>query len=150
MTFARGKCFPKNFSAWEYIVCYYEGWVIMHIIYKGSSIKDVRKEGVGGSREKGHVRTLGDGGVKQGWTSTKKFWRKLVKKHELMAKFQIIHITSKNGPIRTLFEKSWLWVINLALRTRTPGGRGVKNWQNFADVFYGWPLTYITDDECSS
>ena len=63
-------------------------------------------------------------------------------------------MTSKNGPIRTLFEESWLWVINLALRTRTPGGRGgrlnadkcgqggrgVKNWQNFADVFYGWPL----------
>ena len=23
------------------------------------------------------------------------------------------------------FEKSWLWVINLALRTRTLGGRGV-------------------------
>ena len=21
------------------------------------------------------------------------------------------------------------------------GGGGVKNWQNFADVFYGWPLT---------
>ena len=63
-------------------------------------------------------------------------------------------MTSKNGPIRTLFEKSWLWVINLALRTRTPGGRGVgsmrttadkrgrgvKNWQNYEDVFYGWPL----------
>ena len=65
-------------------------------------------------------------------------------------KLQIIHMTSKNGPIRTLFEESWLWVINLALRTRTPGGRlqcgqlwtrgvGVKNWQNFADAFYGWP-----------
>ena len=65
-------------------------------------------------------------------------------------------MTSKNGLIRTLFEESWLWVINLALRT--PGGRGVgsmqttvekgeggvKNWQNFADVFYGWPLTFIS------
>ena len=41
------------------------------------------------------------------------------------------------------FEKSSLLVIliHLALRTRTPGGRGVKNWQNFADVFYGWPLS---------
>ena len=36
-------------------------------------------------------------------------------------KFQIIHITSKNGPIRTLFGKSWLWVINLALRTPGEG-----------------------------
>ena len=25
--------------------------------------------------------------------------------------------------------------------TADKGGRGVKNWQNFADVFYGWPLT---------
>ena len=61
---------------------------------------------------------------------------------------------SKNGPTRTLFEKSRLWVINLALRMLTPGGRGedsmrttadkgggwIKNWQNFEDVFYGWPL----------
>ena len=65
-------------------------------------------------------------------------------------------MTFKNGLIRTLFEESWLWVINLALRT--PGGdnagaqcgqlwtrgRGIKNWQNFADVFYGWPLTFIS------
>ena len=29
-----------------------------------------------------------------------------------------------------------------SMRTR---GRGVKNWQNLADVFYGWPLrrTYM-------
>ena len=67
-------------------------------------------------------------------------------------------MTSKNGPIRTLFEESWLWVINLALRTRTPrgrgvrlnadkcgqGGRGVKNWQNFADVIV---LTTKADKE---
>ena len=38
-------------------------------------------------------------------------------------------MTSKNEPIRTLFEESWLWVINLALRTRTPGGRGVGSMQ---------------------
>ena len=42
-------------------------------------------------------------------------------------------MTSKNGPIRTLFEKSWLWVINLALRTRTPGGRGVGSMRTTAD-----------------
>ena len=47
------------------------------------------------------------------------------------------------------------WVINLALRTPGgggrlnadncgQGGRGVKNWQNFAEVFYGWPLIIYT------
>ena len=51
----------------------------------------------------------------------------------LWQKFQIIHITSKHGPIRTLFEKSWLWVINLALRTRTPGGRVVGSMRTTAD-----------------
>ena len=25
--------------------------------------------------------------------------------------------------------------------TADKGARGVKNWQNFADVFYGWPLS---------
>ena len=48
--------------------------------------------------------------------------------------------------IITLFEKSWLGYKS-CLTDATPGGvgsmrtRGVKNWQNFADVFYGWPLT---------
>ena len=48
--------------------------------------------------------------------------------------------------------------INLALQTPVGGGRlsadncgqgrggGVKNWQNFADVFYGWPLTVVLLD----
>ena len=40
------------------------------ITYKGSSIKDVRKEGEG---VKGKGTRADIGGVKQGWTSTKKF-----------------------------------------------------------------------------
>ena len=40
-------------------------------------------------------------------------------------------MTSKNGLIRTLFEESWLWVINLALRT--PGERGVGSMQTTVD-----------------
>ena len=41
-------------------------------------------------------------------------------------------------------------IIIIILRTRTPGGRGVKIWQNFADVFYGWPLTALhTSRECN-
>ena len=43
-------------------------------------------------------------------------------------KFQIIHITSKNGPIRTLFEKSWLTDADArggvgSMRTRGEGGQ---------------------------
>ena len=34
-----------------------ETFFVLNLFYKGSSIKDVRKEGGGGSREKGHVRT---------------------------------------------------------------------------------------------
>ena len=29
------------------------------------------------------------------------------------------------------------------------GRRGVKNWQSFADVFYGWPLIYIIIPKCA-
>ena len=59
---------------------------------------------------------------------------------------------SKNGPIRTLFAK----ILALGYKScladaRGEGGRlnadncgqgggWVKNWQNFLDVFYGWPL----------
>ena len=28
-----------------------------------------------------------------------------------------------------------------SVQTPTDKGEGVKNWQNLADVFYGWPLT---------
>ena len=54
------------------------------------------------------------------------------------------------GQFEHFLKNPGLWGINFALRTRTPGGGGwlnadkggggVKNWQNFADVFYGWPL----------
>ena len=26
--------------------------------------------------------------------------------------------------------------------------KGVKNWQNLADVFYEWPLTQLADPSC--
>ena len=27
------------------------------------------------------------------------------------------------------------------------GGSGVKNWQNFTDVFYGWPLIFFCKEQ---
>ena len=34
-------------------------------------------------------------------------------------------------------QKLWFRVV-VCGQLRARGGRGVKNWQNFVDVFYGW------------
>ena len=58
----------------------------MSILMLGVIHKKIPQGGGRGVKGKGTRADIGGRGVKQGWTSTKKFWRKLVKKHELMAK----------------------------------------------------------------
>ena len=82
-----------------------------------------------------------------------------VKKHELMAKssnhtydIQKWVNLSTFGKILALGYKSCLTDVDArregvgSMRTTADKGGGeVKNWQNFADVFYGWPLIWIVD-----
>ena len=82
--------------------------------------------------------------------------------HQLLFKVadvQNLIPTSKNDPTGGYYKKDNIWKLTTQYKScftdadalgegvgsmRRPAdkgeGGGVKNWQNFADVFYGWPV----------